>query len=79
MLSVVFFPPRNNDFREVTLEVNGETVLRFALAYGFRNIQNLVQKLKRGKSPYHYVEVMACPSGEEVAFTMKNLCHFVIY
>lgn len=54
---------RNNDFREVTLEVNGETVLRFALAYGFRNIQNLVQKLKRGKSPYHYVEVMACPSG----------------
>ncbi|KAG0716324.1 Cytosolic Fe-S cluster assembly factor NARFL [Chionoecetes opilio] len=54
---------RNTDFREVTLEVNGETVLRFALAYGFRNIQNLVQKLKRGKSPYHYIEVMACPSG----------------
>ncbi|CAL4105050.1 unnamed protein product [Meganyctiphanes norvegica] len=54
---------RNTDFREVTLEVGGETVLRFAMAYGFRNIQNLVQKLKRGKSPYHYVEVMACPSG----------------
>ncbi|XP_066984193.1 cytosolic Fe-S cluster assembly factor narfl isoform X2 [Macrobrachium rosenbergii] len=54
---------RNADFREVTLEANGEVVLRFALAYGFRNIQNLVQKLKRGKSPYHYVEVMACPSG----------------
>ncbi|KAK7067080.1 hypothetical protein SK128_025288, partial [Halocaridina rubra] len=54
---------RNADFREITLEDNGEVVLRFALAYGFRNIQNLVQKLKRGKSPYHYVEVMACPSG----------------
>ncbi|XP_027223103.2 cytosolic Fe-S cluster assembly factor narfl [Penaeus vannamei] len=54
---------RNVDFREVTLEVDGEPVLRFALAYGFRNIQNLVQKVKRGKSPYHYVEVMACPSG----------------
>lgn len=79
MLIVVFFPPRNNDFREVTLEANGETVLRFALAYGFRNIQNLVQKLKRGKSPYHYVEVMACPSGEEVTFTMKKSCRFVIY
>lgn len=60
--------PRNNDFREVTLEVEGETVLRFALAYGFRNIQNLVQKVKRGKSPYHYIEVMACPSGEIVMF-----------
>ena len=54
---------RNPDFREVILEKNGEVVLRFAIANGFRNIQNLVQKLKRGKSSYHYVEVMACPSG----------------
>nr|XP_056722286.1 cytosolic iron-sulfur assembly component 3 [Euleptes europaea] len=60
---VEYKPLRNKDFQEVTLEKEGEVVLRFALAYGFRNIQNLVQKLKRGKSPYHYVEVMACPSG----------------
>ncbi|XP_041257452.1 cytosolic iron-sulfur assembly component 3 isoform X2 [Onychostruthus taczanowskii] len=53
----------NKDFQEVTLERDGEVLLHFALAYGFRNIQNLVQKLKRGKCPYHYVEVMACPSG----------------
>ena len=32
-------------------------------AYGFRNIQTLVQKLKRGTCEYDYVEVMACPSG----------------
>ena len=32
-------------------------------AYGFRNIQTLVQKLKRGVCEYDYVEVMACPSG----------------
>jgi len=37
--------------------------LRFAIANGFRNIQNLVQKLKRGRCPYHYVELMACPGG----------------
>lgn len=54
---------RNPDFREVILEKDGTVVLRFAIANGFRNIQNLVQKLKRGKSGYHYVEVMACPSG----------------
>uniref|UniRef100_A0A6J0UIN5 Cytosolic iron-sulfur assembly component 3 n=1 Tax=Pogona vitticeps TaxID=103695 RepID=A0A6J0UIN5_9SAUR len=54
---------KNKDFQEVTLEKDGQTLLHFALAYGFRNIQNLVQKLKRGRSPYHYVEVMACPSG----------------
>lgn len=56
---------RNKDFQEVTLEKDGAVLLQFALAYGFRNIQNLVQKLKRGKSPYHYVEVMACPSGND--------------
>ncbi|KAF9199030.1 hypothetical protein BGZ49_010910 [Haplosporangium sp. Z 27] len=56
---------RNSDFREVTLEVpgTGEVLLKFAAAYGFRNIQNLVRKVKTGKSPYHFVEVMACPSG----------------
>ncbi|CAJ1076510.1 cytosolic Fe-S cluster assembly factor narfl [Xyrichtys novacula] len=54
---------RNKDFQEVTLEKDGKAVLCFASTYGFRNIQNLVQKLKRGKSPYDFVEVMACPSG----------------
>ncbi|XP_060748332.1 cytosolic Fe-S cluster assembly factor narfl isoform X1 [Tachysurus vachellii] len=54
---------KNKDFQEVILEKDGEVLLRFAATYGFRNIQNLVQKLKRGKSPYHFVEVMACPSG----------------
>ncbi|NWW41872.1 NARFL factor, partial [Panurus biarmicus] len=61
--SIHLKPLKNKDFQEVTLERDGEVLLQFALAYGFRNIQNLVQKLKRGKCPYHYVEVMACPSG----------------
>lgn len=48
---------------EVTLERDGQVALRFAVVNGFRNIQNLVQKLKKGKCPYQYVEVMACPAG----------------
>ncbi|KAM6166455.1 cytosolic iron-sulfur assembly component 3 isoform 1-T1 [Erethizon dorsatum] len=60
---ITYRPLRNKDFQEVTLEKEGQVLLRFAIAYGFRNIQNLVQKLKRGRCPYHYVEVMACPSG----------------
>ncbi|XP_026550111.1 cytosolic Fe-S cluster assembly factor narfl-like [Notechis scutatus] len=63
LCSLIFILFRNKDFQEVTLEKDGQTLLHFALAYGFRNIQNFVQKLKRGKLPYHYVEVMACPSG----------------
>lgn len=55
---------RNKDFQEVTLERDGEVLLRFAAAYGFRNIQNMVLKLKRGKFPYHFVEVLACAGGE---------------
>ncbi|PRD24142.1 UNVERIFIED_CONTAM: Narfl [Trichonephila clavipes] len=54
---------RNQDLKEVILERNGEVLLRFAIANGFRNIQNIIQKLKRGKSPYHFVEIMACPAG----------------
>jgi iron only hydrogenase large subunit-like protein len=56
---------RNPDFREVTLAdpTTGAVLLRFAAAYGFRNIQNVMRKLKRGKCPYDYVEIMACPSG----------------
>lgn len=61
--SKVVSAPRNKDFQEVTLESEGRVLLHFAAAYGFRNIQNLVQKLKRGRCPYHYVEVMACPAG----------------
>eukprot|EP00111_Clytia_hemisphaerica_P007584 TCONS_00022025-protein len=54
---------RNKDFQEVSLMVDGEEKLKFAFAYGFRNIQNIVQKIKRKKCQYHFVEIMACPSG----------------
>ena len=54
---------RNRDIGEVVVEKDGVSVLRFAYAYGFRNIQNIVQKVKRNKCTYHFVEIMACPSG----------------
>ncbi|KAK6638350.1 hypothetical protein RUM44_008779 [Polyplax serrata] len=54
---------RNPDFMEIFVEHEGKEVLRFAIANGFRNIQNIVQKLKRSKCPYQYVEIMACPMG----------------
>jgi iron only hydrogenase large subunit-like protein len=55
---------KNADFKEVSLEDDkGTTVLKFAIANGFRNIQNLVQKMKRKRCDYDFVEVMACPNG----------------
>ncbi|GMY36677.1 protein NAR1-like isoform X1 [Fagus crenata] len=54
---------KNSDFQEVTMEVEGKTVLKFALCYGFRNLQNVVRKIKIGKCDYHFLEIMACPAG----------------
>ncbi|CAG9530838.1 unnamed protein product [Cercopithifilaria johnstoni] len=42
---------------------DGTKMLAVAKCYGFRNIQNYVQKLKRSKCNYDYIEIMACPSG----------------
>ncbi|KAM3581024.1 Cytosolic Fe-S cluster assembly factor nar1, variant 2 [Umbelopsis sp. WA50703] len=55
---------KNADFTEYTLKSSeGKPLLRFASAYGFRNIQNVVRKVKNNKCAYHFVEVMACPGG----------------
>ncbi|VDM79908.1 unnamed protein product [Strongylus vulgaris] len=51
---------RNVD--SITVTRDGEVLLRAARIYGFRNIQNLVRKMKNNKTPYDYIEVMACPS-----------------
>ncbi|KOM48764.1 hypothetical protein LR48_Vigan07g246800 [Vigna angularis] len=61
--SLTFRHIKNSDFQEVTLEVEGKTVLKFAMCYGFRNLQNIVRKLETGKCDYHFLEIMACPSG----------------
>ncbi|VDO22591.1 unnamed protein product [Haemonchus placei] len=42
---------------------NDSVILRAARVYGFRNIQNLVRKMKNNKNSYDYVEVQACPNG----------------
>jgi len=61
---------RTKDFKETSIVIDGIPVLRFAAAYGFRNIQNVVKKIQAlsnsstpVESPFDYVEVMACPSG----------------
>ncbi|XP_034049172.1 nuclear prelamin A recognition factor [Thalassophryne amazonica] len=54
---------RNRDFQEVTLERDGETLLHFAAVYGFRNIQTLVHRLRKGSVPYQLVEILSCPGG----------------
>lgn len=54
---------RNSDYQDFSLidRSSGSVLLKFAKVYGFRNVQNLVRKIKSRKVQYDYVEVMACP------------------
>ena len=56
-------PGRNPDISELELIIDGERKLKFARAYGFRNIQGIVSNLKRDRCDYDFIEIMACPSG----------------
>lgn len=47
----------------VSIEKDGKTLVKFAAAYGFRNIQNIITTIKKGRCEYDYVELMACPGG----------------
>lgn len=68
---------RNSDFTELTLRRPDSTthkattndgqsdgqLARCVIVNGFRNIQTIVQRLKRKALKYDYIEIMACPSG----------------
>lgn len=67
---LVFESKKNKDFVEVHVSCKSDSSdkqndlkIRFAIVNGFRNIQTLVQKIRRNKCEYDFVEVMACPSG----------------
>ena len=67
---------RNSDIADVDIEscvvedggksnekVPKKRRLKFGRAYGFRNIQSVILKLKRDKCDLDLIEIMACPSG----------------
>lgn len=65
---LVYKEGRNADMSEVDLaammpDLPTPPRLRFARAYGFRNVQTVMIKMRRGQCEFDLVEVMACPSG----------------
>ena len=48
--------------REASLNLNG-TVVKVAIAHGMRNAKPLLDDIRAGKSPYHFIEIMGCPGG----------------
>jgi len=41
----------------------GDLTLKVAVANGLANARVLVEQIKAGTSPYHFIEVMTCPGG----------------
>ena len=48
--------------KEATLNINGMDV-RVAVVNGIGNVKPVMDDVRAGKSPYHFIEVMACPGG----------------
>jgi NADH-quinone oxidoreductase subunit G len=41
----------------------GDLTVKVAVAHGLANARILMDEVRAGKSPYHFIEVMACPGG----------------
>ena len=41
----------------------GDLTVKVAIAHGLANARILMEEVRAGKSPYHFIEIMACPGG----------------
>ncbi|WP_143156874.1 NADH-dependent [FeFe] hydrogenase, group A6 [Thermosyntropha lipolytica] len=48
--------------KEAEVDLNG-TVVKVAVAHGLSNARKLMDQVRAGESPYHFIEIMACPGG----------------
>lgn len=61
--SIDFLAVRGMDgIKEATVDL-GERKVRVAVAHTLKNAKHILDELKAGKSPYDFIEVMACPGG----------------
>ena len=48
--------------KKAAIDIDG-TEIRVAVAHGLSNAKVLLDEIKEGKSPHHFIEIMACPGG----------------
>ncbi len=51
-----------NGIKEATVKI-GDTDVKVAIANGLANAGKIMEMIKAGNAPYHFVEIMACPGG----------------
>lgn len=63
LLNIDILPVRGlKGIRTASIDV-GDLPIKVAVAHGLANARQLLEEVKSGKSPYHFIEVMACPGG----------------
>ena len=50
------------EIKEASLFV-ADKEIKIAVASGLANARKLLEQIERGESPYHFIEIMACPGG----------------
>jgi NADH-quinone oxidoreductase subunit G len=48
--------------KTASVDANG-LIVKVAVAHGLGNARKLLDEIRAGKSPYHFIEIMACPGG----------------
>ena len=48
--------------KEATITLGGNTI-KIAVVSGLSNARKILDDIKAGKSPYHFIEIMSCPGG----------------
>ena len=48
--------------KEANLTIAGKEI-KIAVASGLANARKIMEQIKKGESPYHFIEIMACPGG----------------
>ncbi|MDD2373044.1 MAG: NADH-dependent [FeFe] hydrogenase, group A6 [Syntrophomonadaceae bacterium] len=48
--------------KEAEVDLDG-TLVKVAIANGLSNARKLMDQVRAGESPYHFIEIMACPGG----------------
>ena len=48
--------------KEAEIDLNGLKV-KVAIAHGLGNARKVMDQVRAGTSPYHFIEIMACPGG----------------
>ncbi len=48
--------------KEATYSFGGKEV-KIAVAHGMKNAKVLLDQIRKGESPYHFIEIMGCPGG----------------